>query len=48
MGLTPGGGIFPGKKEWLPTPVFMSGKFHGQISLAGYSPWDGKELEMAE
>ena len=21
---------------------------HGQKSLAGYSPWDGKELDMSE
>ena len=21
------------------TPVFLPGKFHGQRSLAGYSPW---------
>ena len=24
--------------EWLPTPVFLPGKSHGQRSLAGYSP----------
>ena len=23
--------------EWLPTPVFLPGEFHGQRSLAGYS-----------
>ena len=23
---------------WLPTPVFSPGEFHGQSSLAGYSP----------
>ena len=22
--------------EWLPTPVFLPGEFHGQWSLAGY------------
>ena len=26
----------------------MPGKFHGQKSLAGYSPWDHKELDMTE
>jgi len=26
-------------REWLPTPVFLVGEFHGQRSLAGYSPW---------
>ena len=23
--------------EWLPTPVFLPGEFHGQRSLVGYS-----------
>ena len=32
----------------LPTPVFLPGEFHGQRSLAGYSPWDFKELKMTE
>ena len=31
------------EKEWLPTPVFLPGEFHGQRSLAGYSPWGCKE-----
>ena len=26
-------------RKWLPTPVFLPGKFHGQRSLAGNSPW---------
>ena len=25
----------PWKREWLPTPVFLPGEFHGQRSLAG-------------
>ena len=25
-------------------PVFLLGKFHGQRSMAGYSPWGRKEL----
>ena len=25
-------------KKWQPTPVILPGKFHGQRSLAGYSP----------
>jgi len=29
----------PWIREWLPTPVFLPGEFHGQRSLAGYSPW---------
>ena len=27
---------------------FLPVKFHGQWSLAGYSPWDLKELDMTE
>ena len=30
----------------LPTPVFLPGKFHGQKSLAGYSPWGRKESDI--
>ena len=26
----------PWRREWLPTPVFLPGEFHGQRSLAGY------------
>ena len=33
----------PWKRGWLPTPVFLPGEFHGQRSLAGYSPWGRKE-----
>ena len=33
------------EKEWQPTPVFLPGEFHGQRSLAGYSPWGCKELD---
>ena len=29
----------PWRREWLPTPVFLPGEFHGQRSLVGYSPW---------
>ena len=29
----------PWRREWLPTPVFLPGEFHGQKGLAGYSPW---------
>ena len=28
----------PLEKGMLPTPVFLPGEFHGQRSLAGYSP----------
>ena len=30
------------------TPVFLPGEFHGQRSLAGYSPWGHKELDIIE
>ena len=38
----------PWKKEWLPTPAFLPGEFHGQRSLVGYSPWGHKELNMLD
>ena len=38
----------PLEKEWLPTPVFLPGEFHGQRSLVDYSPWGHKESDMAE
>ena len=33
------------RNKWQPTPVFLPGKFHGQRSLAGYSPWGHKESD---
>ena len=41
-------GRFPWRREWLPTPVFLLGEFHGQRSLAGYTPWGRKELDNIE
>ena len=35
-------------RKWQPTPVFLPGKLHKQRSLAGYSPWGHKELDMTE
>ena len=35
-------------REWLPTPIFFSGKFHGQRSLAGYSLYGLKESDTTE
>ena len=32
----------PWRRTWQPTPVFLSGEFHGKRSLAGYSPWGHK------
>jgi len=38
----------PLRREWKPSPVFLPGEFRGQRSLAGYSPWDLKELDTTE
>ena len=38
----------PWSRKWQPTPVLLPGKAHGQRSLAGYSPWGRKELDMTE
>ena len=38
----------PLEKEAEPTPVFLPGEFHGQRSLAGYSAWGHKELDITE
>jgi len=48
LGLIPGLGRFPWRREWQPTPVFLSGEFHGQRSLVGNSPWGRKESDMTE
>ena len=34
--------------EWLPTPVFWPEQFHGQRSLAAYTPWGCKEPNPTE
>ena len=34
-----GWGRSPWRRKWQPTPIFLPGKFHGQRSLVGYSPW---------
>ena len=41
-GLDPRMGKIPWSGKWHPTPVFLPGKFHGQRSLAGPSPWGCK------
>ena len=38
LGLIPGWGRFPWRRDKLPTPVFWPGKFHGL-----HSPWGHKE-----
>ena len=34
----------PWRREWLTTPRFLPGKFHGQWSLVGYSPRGHKRV----
>ena len=48
LGLIPGSGRFPWRREWQPTPVFLSVEFHVQRSLAGYTPWGHKESDRIE
>ena len=48
VGSIPGLGRSPGEGNWLPTPVFLPGEFHGQRNLAGYNPWEHKESDMPE
>ena len=38
----------PGKREWLPTPVLLPGKFHEQRSWEGYSPGGGKDSDTTK
>ena len=39
---------YPLEKEMQSTPVFLSGKSHGQRGLMGYRLWGLKELDMTE
>ena len=39
---------FPWSRKWQPIPVFLPGEFHGQRSLAGYSPWGHKEPDTID
>ena len=47
-GLDPWVGKISWRRKWQPTSVFLSRKFYGQRSLAGYSSWSCKELDMTE
>ena len=38
-GFDPLVGKIPWRREWQPTSIFLPEEFHGQKSLAGYSPW---------
>ena len=41
-------GEIPWRRAWQPTPVFLPREFHGERSLAGYSPWGHKESDTTE
>ena len=41
-------GKIPWRRKWLPTPVVLPGKSHGQRSLAGHSPWGHQESDVSE
>ena len=41
-----GSGKVPWRREWLPTPVFLPGKSHGQNG--SYGPWGRKESDPTE
>ena len=48
LGLDPWVGKIPWRREWLTTPVFCPGEFHGERSLGGYSSWGCKELDTSK
>ena len=37
-------GSIPWGRKWQPTPVFLSGKSHGQRRPAGCHPWGHKRV----
>ena len=41
-------GKIPYWKEWLPTPIFLPGVFHGRRRPAGCSRWGHEESDMTE
>ena len=41
-------GKMPWRRRWQPSPAFLPGESHGQRSLAGYSLWVRKELDVTE
>ena len=48
LGLIPGVRRIPQRMAWQPTTLFLPEEFHGQRSLAGYSPWGHKESDTTE
>ena len=47
-GFDPWARKIPWRRERQPTSVFLPGKFLGQKSLVGYSPWGHKESDTTE
>ena len=45
LGFNPWVRKIPWRRECLPTPVFMPGESHGQMSLVEYCPWGSKESD---
>ena len=43
MGSNPRVGKIPWRKEWLPTPVFWPGEYHGLYSPCGHKESDTTE-----
>ena len=48
LGFNPWVRNIPWRRVRQPTPVFLPGKFYGQRSLVGYSPWGHKESDTTE
>ena len=47
-GFDPWLGKISWRRKWHPTSVFLAGKSHGWRSLADYSPWCHRELDITE
>ena len=47
-GFDPWVGKIPWRREWQPTPIFLTREIHEQRRQAGYSPWGRKELDTTE
>ena len=48
MGSIPGLGRFPAGRHGNPLQYSYLENPHGQMNLAGYSPWGGKESDTTE
>ena len=48
LGSSPGLRRYPGEGNGYPPSVLVPEEFHGQRSMADYSPWDCKESDMTE